>query len=438
MKSLNKKLLFFPAFAVGAIALIAAINLRPDVPTKPAGDRARVVETTVLQPTLSAPVAVGFGRVEPKVEWQAIAEVSGQVIYKHPELEKGKVVSAGTEILRIDPLDYELKLSQAIADLKSSETQLARLDQEETNLRQTLAIEMNRLKLTENEYQRRLDLNKRGLTSQSDVDTQKQNMLSQQKLVQEINNQLSLMPDERQVAQALVKVNQAKEREAQRSLEKTRIILPETMRISQVDAEINQVVNLQQTMVAAHATDVMEVEAQLSIHDLQLLSDTLSWDVISEQNQHSALEALSAQVELSSGNLQVSWPARVARVSETVDPNQATAGVILEIVQQPTVNGLAGSPVLVNGMFVKATIEGQKQQSWLIPERALHGDTVYLINTDSRLQMKPVKVQYRRDNMVIISGDFQGGEQVILNDLLPAIEGMLLRNITPSDGEGTL
>ncbi|MGR5219815.1 efflux RND transporter periplasmic adaptor subunit [Vibrio parahaemolyticus] len=438
MKSLNKKLLFFPAFAVGAIALIAAINLRPDVPTKPAGDRARVVETTVLQPTLSAPVAVGFGRVEPKVEWQAIAEVSGQVIYKHPELEKGKVVSAGTEILRIDPLDYELKLSQAIADLKSSETQLARLDQEETNLRQTLAIEMNRLKLTENEYQRRLDLNKRGLTSQSDVDTQKQNMLSQQKLVQEINNQLSLMPDERQVAQALVKVNQAKEREAQRSLEKTRIILPETMRISQVDAEINQVVNLQQTMVAAHATDVMEVEAQLSIHDLQLLSDTLSWDVISEQDQHSALEALSAQVELSSGNLQVSWPARVARVSETVDPNQATAGVILEIVQQPTVNGLAGSPVLVNGMFVKATIEGQKQQSWLIPERALHGDTVYLMNTDSRLQMKPVKVQYRRDNMVIISGDFQGGEQVILNDLLPAIEGMLLRNITPSDGEGNL
>ncbi|SEF71971.1 efflux RND transporter periplasmic adaptor subunit [Vibrio hangzhouensis] len=438
MKSLNKKLLFFPAFAVGVIALIAAINLRPDLPTKPAGDRARVVETTVLQPTLSAPVAVGFGRVEPKVEWQAIAEVSGQVIYKHPELEKGKVVSAGTEILRIDPLDYELKLSQAIADLKSSETQLARLDQEETNLRQTLAIEMNRLKLTENEYQRRLDLNKRGLTSQSDVDTQKQNMLSQQKLVQEINNQLSLMPDERQVAQALVKVNQAKEREAQRSLEKTRIILPETMRISQVDAEINQVVNLQQTMVAAHATDVMEVEAQLSIHDLQLLSDTLSWDVISEHDQHRALEALSAQVELSSGNLQVSWPARVARVSETVDPNQATAGVILEIVQKPTVNGLAGSPVLVNGMFVKATIEGQKQQSWLIPERALHGDTVYLMNTDNRLQMKSVKVQYRRDNMVIISGDFQGGEQVILNDLLPAIEGMLLRNITPSDGEGNL
>ncbi len=123
---MNKKFLFFPAFAVGVVALIAAVNLRPDVPTKPAGDRSRVVDIMPLQPQMSAPVAIGFGRAEPKVQWQAIAEVTGAVIYKHPNLEKGTVIAAGTEILRIDPLDYELKLSQAIADLKSSQTQLAR------------------------------------------------------------------------------------------------------------------------------------------------------------------------------------------------------------------------------------------------------------------------------------------------------------------------
>lgn len=183
---------------------------------------------------------------------------------------------------------------------------------------------MNRLKLAENEYQRRVDLNKRGLTSQSDVDTQQQNMLSQKKLVQEIENQLALMPDERGVSEALVKVNQAKADEAQRSLEKTRITLPMTMRISEVDAEINQVVNLQQTMVTAHLNDVMEVEAQLSIHDLQLLSDTLSWD--ENQAERGELDKLQATVELSSGNLTATWPAKVARVSETVDANQATAG----------------------------------------------------------------------------------------------------------------
>lgn len=429
MKNMNKKLLFFPALAVGVVALIAAINLRPDIPTKPAGDRARVVETLTMQPQFSAPLAVGFGRVTPKLEWKAISEVSGEVVYKHPNLEKGNIVSAGTEVLRIDPLDYELKVSQAIADLKSSETQLARIDQEEINLKQTLTIELNRLKLARSEYQRRADLNKRGLTSQSDVDTQKQNMLSQQKLVQELENQMALLPDERDVALAVVNVNKAKEQEAQRLLAKTIIYLPETLRIAEVDAEVNQVVNQQQAMITAHGTEIMEVEAQLSIHDLQLIADTMN-NSTRNSGSNKELQALNASIELSSGSLRSSWPAKVVRVSETVDPNQATAGVILEIAQSTTGNGLSDTPLLVNGMFVKAKIEGQPQQAWLLPERALHGDKVYLMSVDNTLQIKPVVVEYRRDNQVAVRGEFQEGDKLVLNDLLPAIEGMLLRDIS--------
>ena len=63
----------------------------------------------------------------PKFEWKAIAEVTGKVVYRHPNLEKGQVLPKDTEIIRIDPLDYELKLTQAQADLKSSQTQLAKL-----------------------------------------------------------------------------------------------------------------------------------------------------------------------------------------------------------------------------------------------------------------------------------------------------------------------
>lgn len=145
------------------------------------------------------------------------------------------------------------------------------------------------------------------------------------------------------------------------------------------------------------------------------------------QSGNVELDKLQATVELSSGNLTATWPAKVARVSETVDANQATAGVILEVSQLPSNNGLAGTPVLVNGMFVKATIEGQKQPSWLVPERALHGDKIYLMNDENRLEMRSVQVSYRRDNQVIITGDLQQGEKVILNDILPAIEGMLVR-----------
>lgn len=384
--TLNKKWLFFPALAVGVLVLVLAVKLKPELPVKPADDRARLVETLPLELKAVAPLAIGFGKVAPKVEWKAIAEVSGKVIYRHPRLEKGQVLKAGTEILRIDPLDYQLKLVQAHADLKSSQTSLAKLNQEEQNLKSSLKIESNRLAIAKKELERKQNLRKKGLNSQSDVDQQEQTTLSQRKLVLDIENQIALMPDEKRVADALIKVNNAKVDEAKRALEKTIITLPYDLRIAQVDIEQDQVVNQQQTMVTAHGIDVMEVEAQLSIHDMQTLAASLGEFARDESGiPQPDMTFIQAYIELSSGNLSASWPAKVARVSETVDANQATAGVILEIEQDYRELNPTSLPPLVNGMFVRAYIEGQANPNWVIPERALHGNKIYLMDEQKPL-----------------------------------------------------
>ncbi|MEH0759182.1 HlyD family secretion protein [Vibrio sp. 16] len=431
---INKKLLFFPALAVGVIALVTAIKMKPQLPVKPAGDRARIVETITLELRASAPLAIGFGKVEPKVEWKAIAEVSGRVVYRNPMLQKGQVLQAGTEVIRIDPLDYELKLVQAQADLKSAQTSLAKLSQEEANLKQTLKIEKNRLAIANKELERKQNLRKKGLTSQSDVDQQTQSALSQRKIVLDIENQIGLMPDEKRVAQALVKVNGSKVEEAQRSLEKTIITLPYDLRIAEVDIEQDQVVNQQQTMIVAHGINTMEVEAQLSIHDMHTLASSLGeFERDASGIPKPDTSFINARIELNSGNVTATWPAKVSRISETVDPNQATAGVILEITQDYGDLNPASAPPLVNGMFVRAYIEGQANPNWVIPERALHGNKVYLLNDLNQLDIRPVEVLYRRDNQVIIDGDFEQGEKLILNDLLPAIEGMQLKEATAEE-----
>ncbi|MGR5300485.1 efflux RND transporter periplasmic adaptor subunit [Vibrio alfacsensis] len=435
---MNKKMLFFPALGVGIIILFLAINLKPDLPVKPTRDRARLVETIPLELQAIAPVAIGFGKVAPKVEWKAIAEVTGKVVYRHPRLEKGQVLQSGTEILRIDPLDYELKLVQAQADLKSAQTSLAKLNQEEANLKATLKIEANRLKIANKELERKQNLRKKGLTSQSDVDQQQQIALSQRKLVLDIENQIGLMPDEKKVAQALVKVNASKVDEAKRSLDKTLIHLPYDLRIAEVDIEQNQVVNLQQIMVIAHGIDIMEVEAQLSIHDMQTLAASIGEFTRDESGiPQPDTESIHAFIELNSGNLSAHWPAKVARISETVDPSQATAGVILEIQQDYRSLTPTSAPPLVNGMFVQARIEGQENPSWVIPERALHGDKIYLMGEDNRLQVVTVEILYRRDNQVVIDGELEQGQKLIINDLLPAINGMLLKE-APQQSEAVI
>ena len=111
---------------------------------------------------------------------------------------------------------------------------------------------------------------------------------------------------------------------------------------------------------------------------------------------------IKASIQLNSGSLNLNWPAKVARISETVDENQATAGIILEIGQDYAALQPSSATPLVNGMFVKAEIEGLANLSWVVPERALHGDKVYLMDDSQRLQVVNVEVLYRRDNQVVV------------------------------------
>ncbi|USH02147.1 HlyD family secretion protein [Grimontia kaedaensis] len=426
--TLRRKLLFFPALAVGIAVLFIAINSRPDVPVKPAQSKARAVDVVTLQQSDIAPVVTGFGRVTPKLTWQAIAEVNGKVIYRNPALEKGRVLPAGTELLRIDPTDYQLAVAQAQADVSVREARLAKLELDESNLKTTLAIEKRRLTLSRDELTRQKNLRKKGLTSQSALDNEQQTFLSQQTRVQDLEAQLKVLPDEKRITASELEASNLALEQAQRNLDKTQIVLPVDSRIAEVNIERDQVVTPQQVMVIAHGLGAVEVDAQVSIHDMQTVFDTL-------HGKHSEgfsgkLHQLEASVSLSSGSFEEEWPAKVARLSDTVSLNQATVGVILEItLDEEQKQGIAAQPSLVNGMFVKAHIEGKPVAQWVIPERALRGDKIYLME-DGTLKVVPVTILFRRGESVAIAGDLKAGQQLVLNDLLPAVPGMELRAVT--------
>ncbi|WP_158174959.1 efflux RND transporter periplasmic adaptor subunit [Grimontia hollisae] len=426
--TLRRKLLFFPALAVGIAVLVIAINSRPDVPVKPALSKSRSVDVIILQQSGIAPVVTGFGRVKPKLTWQAIAEVNGKVIYRNPALEKGSVLPAGTELLRIDPTDYQLAVAQAQAEVSVREARLAKLVLDETSLNTTLRIEKRRLSLSQDELARKKNLRQKGLTSQSDLDTEQQVFLSQQARVQDLEAQLKVLPDEKRITEAELNASQLALEQAKRNLGKTRIVLPVDSRIAEVNIERDQVVTPQQVMVVAHGLGAVEVDAQVSIHDMQTVFDTLNGDLA--QGFAEKLHELDASVSLSSGSFKGEWKAGVARLSDTVSLNQATVGVILEIaLDEEKKQGGAAQPSLVNGMFVKATIEGKPVSHWVIPERALRGDNIYLME-DGRLNIVPVEVLFRRGELVAINGDLKAGQQLVLNDLLPAVPGMALKAVT--------
>ena len=428
----NPRLLFFPVLFIGILILLLSIALKPKLAITAGNDSSRVVDIISLELINISPQVIGFGQVRPKRQWSAIAEVSGEIIYQSPLLAKGEFIVAGTEILRIDPLKYQLALAQAEADLNSHKLQLAKLKQEQVNLGKNLKIEQRRLALEQQENKRLTKLTKKKMLPQSDLDTQQVQLLNQEKTVQEISQQLALFENEKSVAIAQINLATASVAEANRALEKTVIKAPRNIKVAQVDVEQNQVVNLNQVMLIGHALEVMEVEAQISIHDMHTLVKSLKLCTDCKVLSSKLLTQISASIELSSGNMNQSWPARVTRISETIDLNQATVGVILEISQDPSLIQPGRAPLL-NGMFIKATLTGQQSAQFSVPEKVLHTNRIYLMDEENKLKIVAVKILYRNRLHTVISGPISEGDKLVLNDLLPAIAGMQLKSMPLKD-----
>ncbi len=69
----------------------------------------------------------------------------------------------------------------------------------------------------------------------------------------------------------------------------------------------------------------------------------------------------------------------------------------------------------------------------VIPRSALHQGIVYIAGPQNRLERRSVTVDYSQGNLVSIKKGITPGEKIIVTDIIPAIEGMLLAPQTDND-----
>ena len=60
---------------------------------------------------------------------------------------------------------------------------------------------------------------------------------------------------------------------------------------------------------------------------------------------------------------------------------------------------------------------------------ALHDGRLYTVTAEQRLAIRPVEVKLMQPEYAVITGGVSGGERVVVSDLLPAIDGMLLQTV---------
>jgi hypothetical protein len=83
------------------------------------------------------------------------------------------------------------------------------------------------------------------------------------------------------------------------------------------------------------------------------------------------------------------------------------------------------------GLFVSAEIAGSQRQSvFVMPRKALRNeDKVYVINDDSKLEIRTVEVLSTSEELVYVTGGVLAGEQVVTSTIPAAVDGMQVEAI---------
>jgi RND family efflux transporter MFP subunit len=421
-------LLLLVPLAVG-IGVAAWLISRAEPPARVEGaERTAAVTTIIAEARPLAPEVRGYGNVRAAERWAAVAEIAGTVTWRHPALERGNILPAGTEVLRIDPTAYELALAQAEADLAALEADLAQLDVEEENTRRILAIEENRLALALRDLERVRGLVAQGAAPPTRADEQERATLQIERSAAELANALALIPSRRARLEAQVARTEAARASAERNLEKTRITTPFELRVGEVHAETLQFVASGQPLVTADGVARAEVTAQIPLEAFpRLVGAARSGQPIGMAALEAAGERIAVTVSLIADPSK-SWAGRLVRVEGALDPQARSVPVVVEVDDPYAGADPPARLPLVPNMYVEVTLTGPEGPPRIaVPDHAVHGgNTLYLRDPDGRLELRAVTLAFRQRGLAVIESGLEPGEAVVTSDLVPAIPGMRL------------
>jgi len=442
-KYLQKPYILFVAIGLGL--LIAIVLVKGRSPLKHAGVTmpGKSVQTITAKRIPFRAKVIAYGNVEPKITLKTLSEVSGKISYVHPDLKQGNSIPAGTVVIRVDPQDYKVTLKQTQADLAASQSSLKQVQVEEQTTRRSLALAKNNLQVGEKELERIRSVWKRKLIARSNLDTEEQKVIQLRQQVSELQGKLNGYASRKATIRAQMTRAKEQVKGQKTTLGRTIITLPFSARIGAIFIEKDQFVSVGTTLFEALDINAVEINAQLPVLHMRSLVTHLEGKTFNRptmgvtQTVLSRLN-LSARVKLVGDMPDAWWDAKVLRLSESIDPVRRTLGIVVGI-DRPYEKVIPGRrPPLLKGMFTAVELYAPQRQAIVIPRKAIHHGRVYVVSKDKRLQIKAISIQQHQGDLVVVRNGLQEGDQIIINDLVPVIEGMPLTPIIARDYEKKL
>ncbi len=445
MKKIFKNFIFLPLILAAAIAFVVyQVKSKAPVEHEQAGFPVKAVEVINIDKIPFRARAMAFGHVEPSVVLKAKSEVSGKVIYVNPKLNKGASLKKGTVVIRIEPTNFELSLSQSKAGLAGSRSSLDQLIAEEKSTKRALTIAQKNLDVELKELQRIKSLWVKRLIARSTLDKEEQVVLSLRQQVQDIQGKLESYASRKAAIRAQITQSKSQVDQSKVTLDRTEVVLPFDARIGTVYVEEGEFIPAGGLLFEALGLQEVEINAQLPTKQFRPLVSTLGNGKgikntsISLKDPASIAKAiqnlhLEAKVRLVGDSSDAAvWDGKLDRLSESVDPTRDTIGLVITV-KDPYESVIPGKrPPLLKGMYTSVELFSPARPTIVVPRKAVHQGRVYLASEKNTLEIVPVYVQFMQGDLIVLDDKKDAhltGKRVIISDVIPVMEGLPLKAI---------
>ena len=351
-----------------------------------------LVETVQVNPADFDIQVRGTGTVQPRNRVDIVPEVSGKVISVSPRFIQGGIFSAGEELFRIEPVDYQVMLEKARAELAGAEL--------------NLEIEKTRGSIAKKEWQ---NIEKDPTAPEPPLTLRKPQMKQ---------------------AEANLAAARAAVRQAEINLRRTRVKTPFNSVVKEEYIDIGQYVKQGTKVGTLTGTDVAEIIVPVSIDDLEF---------IKIPGMGGVTEGSDAVVSVKSKDRLYTWHGRAVRLLGDVDPKSRMFRVVVQV-KEPFKcldSGTACNVRLAEWLFVDVNFHcGTVHNVYAIRrDQVRDNETVWVMDSNSRLKIRKVNILRYQGDTAIIDRGLEPGDHVVITPVTGAADGMLLRTSSHNPGQ---
>lgn len=371
MPKIVKTIICILLIAGGIVVAKVLTATAPKAEKKMPPKQAPLVETQPLNMETQVVRLNLTGTVEPAEMIKLQSRVSGEIIAMSPDFIDGGIIRKGDQILKIDPVDYELALSDSESKLE--------------NARFAYKQELGRQEVARHEW----DLLKSEDASELEIE-------------------LALRKPHLAADEAALKAAEAALKRARVNLERTRLSSPFNAVVLNRNVHIGSQASLQTDLAELVGTDTYWVKVSIPV-------DRLNWVTI----PGSAVRIISSSGSIREG--------RVIKLLGSLEEKGRMARLLVEVQDPLCIQpGNTDKKPLLLGEFVKVIIDGKElEQVFSIPRNSLReGSVVWVASQENKLDVRPVNVLWRDAERVLIREGLANGDRLIISDINTPMNGM--------------